>query len=96
LTWVLEQKNRFDLTLSSFDAAQPETIGELIDRYNEEIEVCVLTSNFGFAAEIDQAESPLERHEHEEQTKTYPGVMDLKRLEGGQKNFINQLLAYIH
>lgn len=56
----------------------------------------MLASNFGFAAEIDQAESPLEKHEREEQCKTYPGVMELKTLEGSQKNFINQLLAYIH
>ncbi len=59
LTWILEQKVRFEYTLGSFDANAPQTIEDFLERYNQDIEFLVLLSNQGFAAEIDQAESAL-------------------------------------
>jgi hypothetical protein len=50
LTWIIEQKTRFTYTLDSFDAGNPETIGEFFEKYNEIIEELVLISNYGFAA----------------------------------------------
>ena len=50
LTWVFEQKVRFDYTMSSIDQEIPATPAEFIRRYNEDIETLVLASNFGFAA----------------------------------------------
>ena len=97
LTWIQEQKVRFDYTLSSLDAETPETVGDFIDAYNEDIEYCVLASNYGFAAEIDQAESPLEKHEGQQQSSTNtPGIKELKYLEEQHDNFINRLMALIH
>ena len=61
-TWIFEQKLRFDYTIGSFDASAPETVEEFLERYNENIEELVLISNNGFAAEIDQGESALEKH----------------------------------
>jgi len=80
LTWIIEQKTRFTYTLDSFDASTPETIGDFLERYNEDIEELVLISNYGFAAEIDQADSALEKHEAQEHYKSSPGVQELKRL----------------
>jgi hypothetical protein len=96
LTWVLEQKVRFDYTLSSFDSEIPETVGDFIDRYNEDIEACVLASNFGFAAEIDQAPSALEKHENSEHLNIVPGLQELRNLGKEHNNFLNRLLAYLH
>lgn len=97
LTWVQEQKVRFDYTISSLDAETPVTVGDFIDAYNEDIEYCVLASNYGFAAEIDQAESALEKHERQQQSGTSaPGIKELKHLDGAHDNFINRLMALIH
>jgi hypothetical protein len=62
-TWVVEQKMRFDYTMSSVDSeGSPLTVQDFLNKYNEDIEYGVLFSNLGFAAEIDQAESALEKH----------------------------------
>lgn len=96
LTWIFEQKLRFDYTLGSFDASAPETVEDFLNRYNENIEELVLISNNGFAAEIDQAESALEKHESQEHLNFAPGVEELKKLSKEHDNFFNRLLAYIH
>ena len=45
--------------MSTFDVETPVTVADFINKYNADIEFCVLASNYGFAAEIDQAESAL-------------------------------------
>jgi len=95
-TWVTEQKVRFDYTMSSFDVAAPENIGEFLDRYNEDIETLILVSNGGFAAEIDQGISALEKHEQMEFNSFPTGVQDLKNLSKEHDNFFNRLLAFFH
>lgn len=83
--------------MQSFDSQGSElTVGEFLDRYNEDIEYCVLASNLGFAAEIDQAESALEKHEAQQQLLSTPGVAELKNLDKEHDNVINRLLALIH
>lgn len=96
LTWIQEQKFRFDYTLASLDADAPQTVGEFLERYNESIESLVLISNNGFAAEIDQGESALEKHENQQRLNYAPGVEELKNLSKENDNFFNRLLAYIH
>jgi nucleoid-associated protein YejK len=96
LTWILEQKTRFNYTLASFDVSSPETIGDFLTRYNESIEELVLLSNYGFAAEIDQEGSALEKHEAQEHYNSSPGVQELKKLDKEHDNIINRLLAYLH
>lgn len=96
MTWIFEQKLRFEYTLGSFDASAPETIEDFLDRYNDNIESLVLLSNNGFAPEIDQGESPLEKHENQEHLNFAPGVDELKKLSKEHDNFFNRLLAYIH
>lgn len=96
LTWIVEQRLRQDYTLGSFDASAPETIEEFLDRYNESIESLVLISNNGFAAEIDQAESALEKHENQQHLNFAPGVQELKKLDKEHDNFFNRLLAFLH
>ena len=95
-TWIFEQKLRFDYTLGSFDASAPETVEDFLDRYNESIETLVLISNNGFAAEIDQAESALEKHENQQHLNFAPGVEELKKLSKEHDNFFNRLLAFLH
>ena len=48
--------------MGSIDVETPLTVGDFIDRYNEDIEYFILAFNLGFAAEIDQANSALEKH----------------------------------
>lgn len=95
-TWIVEQRVRFEYTLSSYDTEAPTTVGEFIDKYNEDIEACVLASNFGFAAEIDQEPSALEKHEAQQHLLSAPGVAELRNLNKAHDNFFNRLLAYIH
>lgn len=95
-TWILEQRFRFDYTLSSFDAESPLTVGDFLNRYNEDIEYCVLASNYGFAAEIDQAESALEKHFIQQEITRNTGVEDLKNLDESHNTFINRLLRFLH
>ncbi len=45
------------------------------------IETLVLISNNGFAAEIDQANSALEKHESQQHLNFAPGVQELKKLD---------------
>jgi len=93
----LEQKIRFDYTMSSFDGVEsPVTVQDFLDKYNEDIELVVLSSNLGFAPEIDQAESALEKHEAQQQQLSSPGVAELKNLDKQHDNVINRLLALIH
>lgn len=96
LTWIIEQKTRFTYTLDSFDVSSPETIGDFLKRYNESIEELVLISNYGFAAEIDQADSALEKHEAQEHYNSPPGVQELRKLDKEHDNIFNRLLAYLH
>ena len=96
LTWILEQRFRFNYTLSSFDAESPLTVGDFINRYNEDIEYCVLASNYGFAAEIDQTDSALEKHYLDQDVSYVPGVLELKNLDKEHNTFINRLLALLH
>jgi hypothetical protein len=96
LTWVLEQKVRHDFTLSAFDLSAPATVGDFLDQYNEHIEELVLMSNMGFAAEIDQAESALEKHENQQHYNYATGVQELKSLKPEHDNLFNRLLAYFH
>lgn len=79
-TWIIEQQMRFEATMNSFDNSTPKTPNEFLARYNEDIETMVLISNLGFAAEIDQAESALEKHFSEEKLSINKGVEDLKQL----------------
>lgn len=65
---------RYDYTLGSFDANAPENVEDFISHYNEDIESLILISNLGFSAEIDQAESALEKHE-QQQSGVSPGVL---------------------
>jgi hypothetical protein len=96
-TWIVEQKMRFDYTMNSVDSEpSPLTVQDFIDNYNEDIEYGVLFSNLGFAAEIDQAESTLEKHESQQQLLSSPGVSELKNLDKKHDNVINRLLALIH
>ena len=69
---------------------------QLVKRYNECIEELVLASNLGFAAEIDQADSALEKHYMAEQVHREEGVADLKSLQGDNDNVFNRVLAYLH
>ena len=96
LTWIAEQRLRLDYTMGSFDASPAETIEDFLDRYNESIESLVLISNNGFSAEIDQAESALEKHENQQHMNFAPGVQELKNLDKEHDNFFNRLLAFLH
>ena len=71
---MVEQKTRFEYTLSSFDGDIPETVGDFIEKYNEAVEALILVSNFGFSAVIDQADSALEKHEQQQHELSSPGV----------------------
>lgn len=82
--------------MSSLDAEVPVTVGDFIKQYNEDIEHCVLCSNYGFAAEIDQAPSALNKHEVQQQLLSEQGVEELKNLDEKHDNFINRLMAIIH
>jgi F0F1-type ATP synthase epsilon subunit len=82
--------------MSSLDSESPLTVGDFIERYNEDIEYCVVASNYGFAAEIDQAESALEKHEAQQHLLAESGVAELKKLDKEHDNVINRFLALIH
>ena len=82
--------------MSSYDVETPLTISDFVNKYNADIEFCILASNYGFAAEIDQAESPLEKHLKEQQAVNRSGIKELENLEPEHNNFINRFLAYIH
>ena len=71
-------------------------MGDFLERYNEDIEELVLMSNMGFAAEIDQAESALEKHENQQHYNYATGVQELKNLKPEHDNLFNRLLAYFH
>lgn len=57
-----------------FDVNTPETVEEFLATYNQNIESLILYSNMGFAAEIDQEGSALEKHEIQQKNNTAPGV----------------------
>ena len=56
----------------------------------------MLASNLGFAAEIDQSPSALNKHEAQQQEITGSGLHELQNLDPKHDNFVNRFLAFMH